>query len=146
MRRTWMYAAMTKREGNAADGRFSAACHRQSISGPNRMLMASVGQSSLQEPQCQHSSGYLTTGTLCSLSRWITSNGQWRSQIPHPLHFFRSITGGMTNLPLENRECWNTGRLEYWVQSQREFLYPSFHHSIIPSFHQNCCPLAHIES
>ncbi|MCX5884864.1 MAG: hypothetical protein NT096_02960 [Proteobacteria bacterium] len=27
MRRTWSYAAMTKDEGNDADGRFSAACY-----------------------------------------------------------------------------------------------------------------------
>jgi len=26
VRRTWMYAATTKNEGNAADGHFSAAC------------------------------------------------------------------------------------------------------------------------
>jgi len=26
VRRTWMYAATTKDEGNTADGRFSAAC------------------------------------------------------------------------------------------------------------------------
>jgi len=72
--------------------------HRQSISGPNWILMASTGQSRRQEPQCQHSSGYLTAGIFCSSSKWMTSNGQWKSQIPHPLHLFRSMTGGTANL------------------------------------------------
>ncbi len=38
--------------------------YRQSISGPNRIVMASTGQSRRQEPQCQHSSGYLTVGSF----------------------------------------------------------------------------------
>jgi energy-converting hydrogenase Eha subunit F len=68
---------------------------RQSISGPNRIVMASTGQSRRQEPQCQHSSGYLTIGSFFLLSKRITSSGQCKSQVPHFLHFFRSITGGM---------------------------------------------------
>jgi hypothetical protein len=65
------------------------------ISGPNLMVTASTGQSRRHDPQCQHSSGYCTIGISLPSSKRITSTGQCASQVPHPVHLSKSITGGM---------------------------------------------------
>ena len=39
-------------------GLFSSSCYMLNMSGGNRIPIAFSGQSCLQDPQCQHSSGY----------------------------------------------------------------------------------------
>jgi len=59
-----------------------------------RKVIAASGQSSTQELQCQHSSGYLIRGGLpFFISK--TSVGQMSTQIPQALHFFLLMMGGM---------------------------------------------------
>jgi hypothetical protein len=52
-----------------------------------RRVIADCGQSRTQELQCQHSSGYLTSGAAFGLPRLKTSVGQIWAHRPHGLHF-----------------------------------------------------------
>jgi hypothetical protein len=59
-----------------------------------RKVIADSGQSSTQELQCQHSSGYLIIGGLpFFISK--TSVGQMSAQIPQTLHFVLLMIGGI---------------------------------------------------
>lgn len=70
--------------------------------GGKTIPIASCGQSWRQEPQCQHSSGYLTYGTSLPSSSSLekmASAGHSSSHKPQPTHLSLLKIGGMTFPP-----------------------------------------------
>ena len=76
----------------------ASTCMRPYDRGMRREI-APTGQSSTQESQCQHSSGNLMRGNLSTLrSKTKRFELQISAQVPHPVHFSRSISGGIGKL------------------------------------------------
>jgi hypothetical protein len=65
--------------------------------------MADCAQSSTQALQCQHSSGYLTSGETPFPMALKTCVGQMSAQVPQALHFFLSRMGGIVTSSFESR-------------------------------------------
>ena len=80
----------------------ASTCMRPYDRGMRREI-APTGQSSTQESQCQHSSGNLMRGNL-STPRSNTNRLELQisAQVPHPVHFSRSISGGIGETPFWN--------------------------------------------
>ena len=64
-----------------------------------RKVTADCLQSSTQALQCQHSSGYFTSGGVHFPAALKTSVGQISAHVPQALHFSFAIMGGINNPP-----------------------------------------------